>query len=210
MKNKLKGLAFLCMAVALPLAAQNVTVSGPDGKLQLTVSCPEGKEASYSLTYNGKQMLESSPLGLETNVGDFAKAMKLTGYKERKIDTVYTQSRIKASKIHYQANELVCALANAKGQKIDVIFRVSNNDVAFRYTLPRQGERGSLVVNSEATGFRFPEQTTTFMCPQSDAMIGWKRTKPSYEEEYKADAPMDVRSQYGHRIYFPLFVSHRR
>lgn len=105
MRNKLKGLAFLCMAVALPLTAQNVTVSGPDGKLQLTVSCPEGKEASYSLTYNGKQMLESSPLGLETNVGDFAKAMKLTGHKERKIDTVYTQSRIKASKIHYQANE---------------------------------------------------------------------------------------------------------
>lgn len=75
-------------------------------------------------------MLESSPLGLESNVGDFAKAMKLTGYKERKIDTVYTQSRIKASKIHYQANELVCAFVNAKGQKMDVIFRVSNNDVA--------------------------------------------------------------------------------
>lgn len=203
MRNKLKGLAFLCMAVALPLTAQNVTVSGPDGKLQLTVSCPEGKEASYSLTYNGKQMLESSPLGLETNVGDFAKAMKLTGHKERKIDTVYMQSRIKASKIHYQANELVCAFANAKGQKMDVIFRVSNNDVAFRYTLPRQGERGSLVVNSEATGFRFPEQTTTFMCPQSDAMIGWKRTKPSYEEEYKADAPMNERSGYGHGYTFP-------
>ena len=79
MRNKLKGLVFLCMAVALPLTAQNVTVSGPDGKLQLTVSCPEGKEALYSLAYNGKQMLESSPLGLETNVGDFAKAMKLTG-----------------------------------------------------------------------------------------------------------------------------------
>ena len=203
MRNKLKGLVFLCMAVVLPLTAQNVTVSGPDGKLQLTVSCPEGKEASYSLTYSGKQMLESSPLGLETNVGDFAKAMKLTGYKERKIDTVYMQSRIKASKIHYQANELVCAFVNAKGQKIDLIFRVSNNDVAFRYTLPRQGERGSLVVNSEATGFRFPEQTTTFICPQSDAMIGWKRTKPSYEEEYKADAPMDVRSQYGHGYTFP-------
>lgn len=210
MRNKLKGLAFLCMAVALPLTAQNVTVSGPDGKLQLTVSCPEGKEASYSLTYSGKQMLESSPLGLETNVGDFAKAMKLTGHKERKIDTVYMQSRIKASKIHYQANELVCAFVNAKGQKMDVIFRVSNNDVAFRYTLPRQGERGSLVVNSEATGFRFPEQTTTFMCPQSDAMIGWKRTKPSYEEEYKADAPMGCPFTIRTWIYFPLPVPHRR
>ena len=48
MRNKLKGLAFLCMAVALPLTAQNVTVSGPDGKLQLTVSCPEGKDRILS------------------------------------------------------------------------------------------------------------------------------------------------------------------
>ena len=68
MRNKLMVFAFFCLAFALPLTAQIVTVSGPDGKLQLTVSCPEGKEASYSLTYNGKQMLESSPLCLETNV----------------------------------------------------------------------------------------------------------------------------------------------
>ena len=34
-------------------------------------------------------------------------------------------------------------------------------------------------------------------------MIGWKRTKPSYEEEYKADAPMSDRSQYGHGYTFP-------
>ena len=52
-----------------------------------------------------------------------------------------------------------------------------------------------MTVKEEQTGFRFPEQTTTFLCPQSDAMIGWKRTKPSYEEEYKADAPMSDRSQ---------------
>ena len=34
-------------------------------------------------------------------------------------------------------------------------------------------------------------------------MIGWKRTKPSYEEGYKPDAPMSVRSQYGHGYTFP-------
>lgn len=203
MKNKLKGLACLALMTVIPLAAQNVLVKGPDGKLQLTVSCPEGGEASYAIDYNGKQMLASSPLGLETNVGDFAKSMKLTGHTQTSIDTVYNQSRIKVSQVHYTANELICSFANAAGQKMDVTFRVSNNDVAFRYTLPRQGERGSVTVDQEATGFRFPQQTTTFLCPQSDAMIGWKRTKPSYEEEYKADAPMNVRSQYGHGYTFP-------
>lgn len=203
MKNRLKGIAFLLVAAYLPLAAQNVTVGGPDGKLQLTVSVQQNGGATYALSYDGKQMLEPSPLGLETNVGDFATSMKLVEQKKKSIDTVYTQSRIKASRIHYCANELVCSFANERGQKMDVTFRVSNHDVAFRYTLPRQGEAGSVVVGKEKSGFRFPAETTTFLTPQSDAMIGWKRTKPSYEEEYTVDAPMSARSQYGHGYTFP-------
>ena len=185
------------------LMAQDVVVKGPDEKLQLVVFTSPTEKPSYSITYNGKTMLEKSPLGMNTNIGDFAKGMKLTGHTVTPIDTVYRQDRIKTSQVHYQANELNCQFENPKGQKIDVVFRVSNNDVAFRYALPRQDGKGSVTVTAEETGFRFPQQTTTFLCPQSDAMIGWKRTKPSYEEEYKADAPMSDRSQYGHGYTFP-------
>lgn len=203
MKNRLKLLVSL-FAVVGTTVAKDVSVYGPDGKLQLTVSCPsDNGEVSYAITYNGKQMLESSPLGIETNVGDFYKGLQLKEHKVTALDTVYEQSRIKASRIHYRANELLCSFANSEGKNVRITFRVSNNDVAFRYTLPREGGKGSVTVNSERTGFRFPSQTTTFLCPQSDAMIGWKRTKPSYEEEYKADAPMSERSGYGHGYTFP-------
>ena len=203
MKNRLKLLVWL-FVLSGPLAAQSVSVNGPDGKLQLTVSCPSANgEVSYAVTYNGKQMLESSPLGMETNVGDFYRGLQLKEHKVTALDTVYEQSRIKASHIHYRANELLCSFVNGEGKNVQITFRVSNNDVAFRYTLPREQGKGSVTVNSEQTGFRFPSQTTTFLCPQSDAMIGWKRTKPSYEEEYKADAPMNERSGYGHGYTFP-------
>ena len=203
MKNRLKLLVWL-FVLSGPLAAQSVSVNGPDGKLQLTVSCPSANgEVSYAVTYNGKQMLESSPLGMETNVGDFYRGLQLKEHKVTALDTVYEQSRIKASHIHYRANELLCSFVNGEGKNVQITFRVSNNDVAFRYTLPREQGKGSVTVNSERTGFRFPSQTTTFLCPQSDAMIGWKRTKPSYEEEYKADAPMNERSGYGHGYTFP-------
>lgn len=203
MKNRLKLLVWL-FALSGPLAAQSVSVNGPDGKLQLTVFCPSANgEVSYAVTYNGKQMLESSPLGMETNVGDFYRGLQLKEHKVTALDTVYEQSRIKASRIHYWANELLCSFVNGEGKNVQITFRVSNNDVAFRYTLPREQGKGSVTVNSERTGFRFPSQTTTFLCPQSDAMIGWKRTKPSYEEEYKADAPMNERSGYGHGYTFP-------
>ena len=185
------------------LAAQDVVVKGPDEKLQLAVFVQNETKPCYSVSYNGKTMLEKSPLGMNTNIGDFTKNLKLTGHSVDKIDTVYQQTRIKVSNVHYRANELTCHLENEHGQKLGVVFRVSDNDVAFRYTLPHQGGKASVTVKEEQTGFRFPEQTTTFLCPQSDAMIGWKRTKPSYEEEYKTDAPMSDRSQYGHGYTFP-------
>ncbi|MDO4164737.1 MAG: glycoside hydrolase family 97 protein [Bacteroides sp.] len=186
-----------------PRSVKEVITNSPDGKLQLTVSCPEGRKPTYTVAYNGKPMVASSPLGLQTNAGDFSTGLTLTGHTERQIDTTYTQTRIKTSRVHYRATETVCSFTNARGQKMDITFRVSDNDVAFRYTLPRLGETGSIVVNAEETGFRFPDETTTFLCPQSDPMIGWKRTKPSYEEEYKADMPMSTRSGYGHGYTFP-------
>ena len=136
-------------------------------------------------------------------IRDSYRGLQLKEHKVTALDTVYEQSRIKASHIHYRANELLCSFVNGEGKNVQITFRVSNNDVAFRYTLPREQGKGSVTVNSERTGFRFPSQTTTFLCPQSDAMIGWKRTKPSYEEEYKADAPMNERSGYGHGYTFP-------
>ena len=202
MKN-VNQLALLLLLNACSVAAQDVTVSGPDQRLQVAVDCQTDGGLAYSVGYDGKTMLANSPLGLETNMGSFVKGLKLERHEIHSIDTVYEQSRIKASHIHYQANELTCHLTNAEGRQMAVTFRVSNNDVALRYSLPRQHGTGSVRIMSEATGFHFPEQTTTFLCPQSDAMIGWKRTKPSYEEEYKVDAPMSDRSQYGHGYTFP-------
>lgn len=202
MKKRLK-LLLLLLAATLPLKAQDVIVKGPDGNLQVAVTCIGDGKVVYSVSYKDKQMLENSPLGMETNVGDFAKGLKLTGHEVSEIDSRYSLNRIKTSQVHYRANELNCFFDNAKGQKMQITFRVSNNDVAFRYTLFRQGDTGSVRVMNENTGFAFPEKTTTFLCPQSNAMIGWKRTKPSYEEGYKVDAPMNERSHYGHGYTFP-------
>ncbi len=202
MKPRLIPALLLC-AAALTAAAQDAAVAGPDGRLRLAVSCPPGGQPTYSVTYDGRPMLLSSPLGLQTDIGDFARGLRLTGRRTSAEDTVYCQSRIKASRIRSRANRLDCDFENASGGRMTVSFRVSANDVAFRYTLPRQGGRGGVRVLSEATGFRFPEGTLTFLCPQSEPMTGWKRTKPSYEEEYEADAPMGAPSRFGRGYTFP-------
>ena len=182
--------------------AQQASISGPDSNLKIQVSLHEGRPV-YGVTYKGKPMLEDSPLGFVANGGDFSKAMKWVKADRSSISESYTMDRTKCSRVDYQANELKITLENADGKPVDIVFRVSDNDVAFRYELPRFGETGSVTIIREATGFDFPDVTTTFLTPQSDPMIGWKRTKPSYEEEYKADAPLGAPSQYGHGFTFP-------
>jgi hypothetical protein len=198
-KTLLSGLSLFSVLLA---QAQPVSVTGPDGLLRVTTDTRDGRPV-YSVTYRDKTILEDSPLGFVANVGDFTRDMTLRAHTEGEISDTYTLDRSKTARVDYHARTLSCTFATADGREMTVAFRVSNNDVAFRYELPKYGDTGSIVIQREATGFDFPDFTTTFLCPQSDAMIGWKRTKPSYEEEYKADAPLTEPSQYGHGFTFP-------
>lgn len=184
------------------VSAQQATVTGPDGNLKVDISLKEGKPL-YTVSYKDKTILEDSPLGFIADIGDFSTNVSYVGQSTSTVSKTYVQDRIKQSVVNYNANELKITFANADKNPFDVVFRVSNNDIAFRYEMPQYGETASIVMKSEATGFDFPENTTTFICPQSDPMIGWKRTKPSYEEEYKADAPVTTESQYGEGYTFP-------
>lgn len=200
------------LAAAMATAAQQdeKTVTSPDGVTFLKVGLKDGR-ACYKVGYyaDGKEgrkevtMLEESPLGLVANIGDFSRDLVWVKEQTGTRDIRYDLERSKASRVDKKANTFTVRLANAKKQEMEVEFVVEDHNVAFRYFLPKQGGTGSVRVMNETTGFRFPGKTTTFLTPQSDAMIGWKRTKPSYEEEYKADAPMDTPSQYGHGYTFP-------
>lgn len=202
MMNKLL-FGILCTTGSVAVAqAQPAAISSPDGNLHVAVTIEAGVPM-YSVTYRGMTMLENSPLGFVADTGDFGRNITFVSADSSKKERSFLQDRIKQSFINYKANELTVNLKNADGNSFDVVFCVSDNDVAFRYEIPRHNERGSIVIKQENTGFDFPEGTTTFLTSQSDPMIGWKRTKPSYEETYRADAPMSEPSQYGHGFTFP-------
>lgn len=192
----------LLLTLSLSIFADGYQLSSPNEHLLLSLKLEDGR-LSYNVLLNGTPMLEDSPLGLVTDRGDFSQDLKLLDKEENTIDEHYTQSRIKQSEVHYQANELVLKLSNAKQQKMNVVFRVSNNDIALRYHLDQNDETSSCIIERELTGFNFPQKTTTFLTPQASPMIGWKRTKPSYEEEYIADDKLGAPSKYGVGFTFP-------
>ncbi len=181
---------FIVMAMLLGssvASAENKQITSPDGKLVVTVADMDGRP-SYSVSYDNVLFLKPSPLGIIANIGDFSSGMSLEkNVSTNKIDETYELASIKQSKVRYVANEAVFSFTQQGKTIYDVIFRISNNDVAFKYRMYPQGETLSCVVKQEVTGFVFPDGTTTFLCPQSKPMGGFARTSPSYETSYTAD-----------------------
>ncbi len=187
----------------LTTQGKETVVKSPNGQLVVTIDDERGL-VNYSVTYQGKTFLKPSALGLKSDIGDFTQRLTLKDVKQSKIDQHYQMTRTKASSAHYVAQQADLTYTNSQGLPITITFCVSDNDIAFRYSLQPKGDsRLSTVIYNETTSFNFPEATTTFLTPQSLPMVGWQRTKPSYEEDYKADRPMTERSAFGEGFTFP-------
>ena len=200
-----KGIfSLFAVLFSMPVAAVTHTISSPDGKLIVRIHDDNG-QPTYTVSYAGKQMLTPSALGLRADIGDFTHSLTLKGTEETKIDRTYLMSRTKTSKVHFVANQLQLSYENNEKNTITITFCISNNDIAYRYTLPRpaKGNPKCAVIYGEASSFNLPEKTTTFLSPQAISMTGWERTKPSYEEEYTADAPLTAKSKYNVGYTFP-------
>ena len=165
----------------------------------------EGGRATYTVGYDGQQVLLPSLLGFEADFSNFTEGLTITGAETKKISSTYQMRQTKQSTADYNANSIDVTFRNAKQQTMGVTFQVSNNDVAFRYVIPRPKKDNPkcAVVSRETTSFRLPDGTTTFLTPQITPMTGWERTKPSYEEDYVADAPMATKSKFGQGYTFP-------
>ena len=195
----------LLLLAALCAQANNYTVKSPDGKLLFNVEC-EGGKVSYTVDYDGKQMLTRSALGLVANYGDFSKNLTMGALKGGKVERLaYDQSHIKKAHVEKDIVDAKIGFLNEKKDSMVLHLHVSNNDLAYRYELirPKKNNPKSVIIYKEVSGFNFPQQTTTFLCPQITPMTGWERTKPSYEEEYTPDAPMNKKSQFGVGYTFP-------
>ena len=192
------------MVMASSAVAEEKTLQSPDGRMSVTISDEDGKPV-YQVRRGDVTFLEKSPLGVKLNFIDMTEGVTMKGCDVREVKDEYDLKTTKQSHITYEATEGVCQFDKG-GYRMDIIFRVSSRDVAYRYKFyPRRGRGGETlvaVVESEASGFVLPEGTTTFLCPQSKPMGGFARTSPSYETSYTLDEPVG-KNGWGEGYSFP-------
>jgi alpha-glucosidase len=152
----LAGLWFVVAAVSADAAEDSWTLASPDGQLVVTLaltappqvsSYPADQARLYYRIEQGREnqrveVLPWSPLGLQRSDESFVDGLRLRSRGEAgTIDETYTLLHGKRSRCHSLARQQSWLFENPRGAALEVVFRVANDGVAFRYGLPGAGHR---------------------------------------------------------------------
>jgi alpha-glucosidase len=171
-----------CLVSYCAMAKDKWSVASPDKKVVVTISS-EAQPATrlvYSVTYDKKTALETSPLGLDREDQSFSQNLKLVSQSSRQIDENYTLLVGKKLQCRNQANELTLTFENAKKELVQLIFRAYNDGMAFRYHFPKTNANPQKIVR-EVSGFAIPRSAKAWIQPY-DLNV---RKKPCYEAFYQ-------------------------
>jgi alpha-glucosidase len=172
--------------------AQEHSVKSPDGRIQVDFNLAEGGKPVYLVKLAGVAVTKESGLGIVREDADFTKGLKLTSdpttspVSTETVKDEYEILTAKRRKNSYVANKTTFKLQTADGKRMDIIFQVSNDGVAFRYCFPEASEDVKKITK-EATSFGMVEGTKAFLQPMQQAKTGFGGSNPAYEEFYQKD-----------------------
>jgi hypothetical protein len=188
--------------------AQPVSVASPDGRLVVDFRLTSAGAPRYAICLAGQPVLQESRLGLVREDADFSQGLRLAGQSPTTVvrdryEILTAKRRVNT----YRANRKEFHLQTAVGQRLDVIFQVSNDGVAFRYGFPGTNAL-TLRLKEEVSSFYFLPGTRAWLQPIAVARSGWSQANPSYEEYYEKDIPVGTPSTLGAGWVYPaLFRS---
>jgi hypothetical protein len=180
-----------------------VVTSSPSGRLAVEFRVDSKGVPRYSIRRDGEVVLGESRLGLVREDADFSKGLPLVAASDvEPVADDYEILTAKRRKNSYRANRRVFHLETADGKKLDVVFQVSDDGVAWRYVFP---ETDATVhrLQEELTSFRFLPGARAWLQPMAVAKSGWEKSNPSYEEYYEKEIPVGRRSRTGAGWVFP-------
>jgi len=183
-----------CAASAATAAAPALpALASPDNHIRVTLNATDGA-LTYSVARDGKPVLLASELGLQLAGADLGSELTVTSAsKPQLITDAYQMAVGKRRDITYRANEQTYSVQNARQQKMDIVFRVSNDGVAFRYVVAEPSLPLKKLVG-ERTSFALPAGAKAWLQPMAVAQTGFANTNPSYEEHYKMEIPVGTAS----------------
>jgi alpha-glucosidase len=167
--------------------SKHTSIKSPDGKITAEVFLSEKGVLSYNIRHQESLVLLNSDLGLVLQKNSFSMGLTIQDVSEsRLIQDNYSLLHGKQCDIVYRANERVYRIQNDSQNEMEVVFRVSDDGVGFKYrVLAKDAEPLRFV--EEKTQFVFPTGSRAWLQPVAIAQTGYANTNPSYEENYYMD-----------------------
>lgn len=149
------------------LFAQNtITVSSPNQNLYIKIST-EGT-IKYAVEFQGIEIIQPSSLGFELNRPDVSLSnFELLNQTQKTVNESWKPLFGEKSKIRNHYNEIILELQSSdiRAIKVNVVFRVFDDGIGFRYEFPEQEGFKHFIVGEELTQFNLGQDMGAFWIP---------------------------------------------
>src|SRR5450432_1890746 len=167
MKWNLILISFLMMSLFFQANAQQAETAGL-GKVKLVFSLDKTGTPIYEVSYNNKPVILPSRLGFKLNTDSlFYNSFQMIGTERRSFDQTWQTvwGETKDVRNHYEELTIRLQSTRAKGFRLNLIFRVFEDGVGFRYEFPLQPNLRYFIVTDELTQFNLTGNNKTFWIP---------------------------------------------
>jgi alpha-glucosidase len=166
-------------ALAQTAPAPDATIASPDGSIAVAVTTDGDGRPLYAVSRGGKPIITPSRLGfLFTDARKIERNLKIASVTRGTKDESWEQPWGEWRTIRSHHNELRVRLqeTTALARVMDVVFRVQNDGVGFRYEFPDQPNLKQANIAEELTEFNFAQGGTAWWKP---ALL-WNREEYLY------------------------------
>ena len=143
-------------------------VASPSDRVRLSVGLDKEGAPVYSVTFDGKTVVNDSHMGFELLDSPSLKSdFEITGQRHDSCDETWRPVWGEESVIRSNYNELLLNLRQrSTGRLVDLRFRVFDDGVGFRYEFPcPQPQLQSFVITDELTEFAIPCDAVAYWIP---------------------------------------------
>lgn len=147
------------------LSAQSV--QSPSGKITVNFKLGSNGQPVYDVNYKNKAVVLESALGIKLKEKPALDAnFEILDSKTATLNESWKPVLGEQASIVNHYNELTIGLVSKESKvKMNIIFRVFDEGVAFRYDFPRQAELNYFIISDEATQFNLTENNKVFWLP---------------------------------------------
>ena len=156
-------------APAVDFAVDSLFVASPDGRNVVVVAIGDDDRLTYRVRRDRRNVIMPSRLGFEfRGAAPLDSALRIVDSSRRTSAQWWTQPWGEVRRVHEHYNELRVSVQeeSAARRRFDVVFRVFDDGLGFRYELPAQAPlSGEVAIEDELTQFRFATDGSSWWIP---------------------------------------------